>query len=211
MPQASIVPTNDPVTAPLSNAYITVSVAGHYTLTKRYDSKGKPRKFSCRIMAISPHEMALAVPVSGFKGERVTVNCEEFGTLEGNIERVTVGGFILKIVMSDKERVKFAAKLEWYDQVQKNITSDGREHKRIVPKNPHSTLLLADGSCVRCFVVDYSVSGAAVSAEVEPEVGTPLAVGKVVARVIRNLPAGFAVKFIEPQEPGRLERLIIQA
>jgi len=211
MPQASTLPTNDPVTAPHGNAYITVSVAGHYTLTKRYDSKGKPRKFSCRIMAISPHEMAISVPVCGFKGERVITHCEEFGTLEGNIERVTVGGFILKIVMNDKERAKFASKLEWFNQVQNNVASDGREHKRIVPKNPHSTLLLADGSCVRCFVVDYSVSGAAVSAEVEPEVGTPLAVGKVVARVIRNLPAGFAVKFIEPQEPGHLERLIIQA
>jgi len=162
-------------------------------------------------MTISPYEMSLAVPVSGFKGERVIFNCEEFGTLEGNIERVTVGGFILKLVMNDKERAKFAAKLEWFNQVQNNVASDGREHKRIVPKNPHSTLLLADGSSVRCFVVDYSVSGVAVSAELEPKVGTPLAVGKVVGRVVRNLSAGFAVKFIEPQEPGHLERLIIQA
>ena len=210
MPQASTVPTNDPVTAPPRDASINVCVAGHYTLTKRYDSRGKPRKFSCRIMAISPHEMAISVPVCGFKGERVIFNCEEFGILEGNIERVTVGGFILKLVMNDKERAKFAAKLEWFNQVKNNVASDGRKHKRIVPKNPHSTLLLADGSSVRCFVVDYSVSGVAVSAELEPKVGTPLAVGKVVGRVVRNLPAGFAVKFIEPQEPGHLERLIIQ-
>jgi hypothetical protein len=185
MPQASNVPTNDPVTASLREPRINVCVAGHYTLTKRYDSRGKPRKFSCRIMAISPHEMAISVPVCGFKGERVITHCEEFGTLEGNIERVSEYGFVMKIAMNDMERAKFAAKLEWFNQVQNNVASDGREHKRIVPKNPHSTLLLADGSSVRCFVVDYSVSGAAVSAEIEPKVGTPLAVGKVVGRVVQ--------------------------
>jgi len=211
MPQASIEPTDDLAAVPYSNVRIVVSVAGRYTLTKRYDSRGKLRKFSCRIVGISPDELVLAVPVGGFLGERVITNCEEFGQLEGTIKRVADGGFVLGIIASDIERAKLTAKINWYDQSQNRNVPDGRKHKRIVPKNPHSTLLLADGSSVRCFVVDYSVSGAAVSAELEPKIGTPLAVGKVVGQVVRNLSAGFAVKFIEPQDPGRLERLIIQS
>jgi hypothetical protein len=53
-----------------------------------------------------------------------------------------------------------------------------------------------------------SVSGAAVSAPVQPEIGTPLAVGACVGRVVRLLPDGFAVKFVEPLKRHDLERLI---
>jgi hypothetical protein len=57
-------------------------------------------------------------------------------------------------------------------------------------------------------VIDMSVSGVAVLADVQPEIGMPLAVGACVGRVIRLLPGGFAVSFVEPQKRYHLERLI---
>ena len=38
----------------------------------------------------------------------------------------------------------------------------------------------------------------------------PLAIGKVVGRVVRHLPGGFAVEFVEKQDIRALERMIIQ-
>jgi PilZ domain len=67
---------------------------------------------------------------------------------------------------------------------------------------------LADGTVHECFVIDISASGVAVSAPLQPELGTPLAVGTCVGRVIRLLPDGFAVKFVTPQNHRDLDRLI---
>jgi hypothetical protein len=55
-----------------------------------------------------------------------------------------------------------------------------------------------------------SVSGAAVSADIQPEIGSPLALGRSVGRVIRQFREGFAVKFIKPVERDVLEHLIIR-
>ncbi len=56
-----------------------------------------------------------------------------------------------------------------------------------------------------------SASGVAVLADVQPQIGMPLAVGACVGRVIRLLPGGFAVRFVEPQRRSQLDRLLGRA
>jgi len=155
--------------------------------------------------------MAMIVPVIGRTGADVTVACEEFGQLEGAVGRPTNLGFTMQIKATDEERAKLADKISWHEKFQKKETVDNRQHKRIVPTNPLSSLILADGSRLRCFVIDMSVSGVAVSADIMPELKMPLAVGKVVGRVVRHLPGGFAVEFVEKQDMRALERMIIQS
>jgi hypothetical protein len=100
-----------------------------------------------------------------------------------------------------------SSKLTWLEKKQKNPSiPDGRRHVRIIPANPHSTLTFADGSTRGCFVIDMSMSGASVSSDVQPLIGMPLAVGACVGRVVRLLPDGFAVKFVERQNRDDLER-----
>jgi hypothetical protein len=187
-----------------------LSIGGRYSFKNWYDRQGKLREFSCRVTGISPHEMALIVPVMGRAGADLTVVCEEFGPLEGTVSRPTSLGFTMQIRATDEERAKLADKIAWHEKFQKRETADNRKSKRIVPTDPLSTLVLADGSCRRCFVIDMSASGVAVSAEIVPELRTPLAVGKVVGRVVRHLPGGFAVEFVEPQDIRALERMIIR-
>lgn len=50
------------------------------------------------------------------------------------------------------------------------------------------------------------VSGVELSAETVPEVGTVLAIGQIVGRVVRHLEGGFAVQFVERQSPYDLEK-----
>jgi hypothetical protein len=60
-----------------------------------------------------------------------------------------------------------------------------------------------------CFIIDISTSGVAVSANVQPEIGTPLAVGTLVGRVVRHLDDGFAVRFVKIEDSETLEQKLI--
>jgi hypothetical protein len=114
--------------------------------------------------------------------------------------------------MTKPLREKFASKLTWLEQKQKNpAIRDVRKDARIIPESPHSTLALMDGSIHACFIIDMSISGTAVSAQVQPPIGMPLAVGACIGRVVRHLPDGFAVKFVETQNRSDLNRLIVRA
>ena len=46
-------------------------------------------------------------------------------------------------------------------------------------------MMLADGYTENCLILDMSVSGAALSADTVPAIGTVLAVGTITSRVVR--------------------------
>ena len=185
---------------------IIVSIAAQYTLTDWCDSPRYRRKFACRLIGISSREATLLVPVAGPVGHRVITYCEEFGSLDGSITRVLDRGFVVRIAATDSERRKLAARVEGYEKIKNCDIIDRRTRKRIVPINPGSALFLADGSRMDCFVIDISTSGVAVSANIQPEIGTPLAVGSLVGRVVRHFDDGFAVHFIQEQSTESLEQ-----
>jgi PilZ domain len=189
---------------------IYVSLPGRYSLGNSKDARGDPRLFACRAVSISAHEIAVAAPVTAKVGVRVTANIEQLGRLRGAISRVFELGFAMNIEASDQEREMLASKIDWIEKNKDFEISDNRTHARFIPKRPLSLLTLADGSVVPCFVVDISVSGAAVSADIVPKMGTVLAVGKVVGRVVRYIAGGFAVQFIEAQDRQEVEALVIR-
>jgi hypothetical protein len=59
-------------------------------------------------------------------------------------------------------------------------------------------MILADGSRETCLVLDISVSGAGISANTVPEIGTVVTIGEVEARVVRHFEGGFGVQFVRP-------------
>ena len=122
--------------------------------------------------------------------------------------RVMDGGFVMEIIAPKRGRRRLAAKIEWYEKHKNHDADDHREYVRIIPRNPYSTLVLADGTKTECLVMDVSASGIAVSADVVPDIGTPVAVGKVIGRVVRHFEDGFAVQFAQLQEPDAVESLI---
>ena len=191
---------------------VDVSVGGRYSLANRLDLKGNRREFACRTSRASPFQMMIAVPVIGAVGERVISYFGEFGQLDGWVTDTVEGGFLIDLAVTKAKRETIASKLTWLEKQQKTPDMrDARGVTRIIPKNPHSTLVLADGSTSGCFVIDMSVSGAAVSADLQPAIGTPLAVGAGVGRVVRHFREGFAVKFVNTLDEYRLENLIIRS
>ena len=188
---------------------IIVSLPGRYSLADRRDARGERRQFACRAVSISNHAMALAAPVNGKLGERVIADIDELGKLQGIVGHLLERGFVMAIAASDEDRATLADKIEWLEKHKNLEVPDGRTHKRFMPENPYSTLALHDGTIMTCFVIDISVSGAAVSADTVPAIGTVLAVGKAIGRVVRHFAGGFAVKFVDLHNLDSIEALVM--
>jgi hypothetical protein len=189
---------------------VNIAVNGNYSLERRwYDAAGKLRSFACRTTRVSPFRMLVEVPIVGRVGERVTSYFREFGEVEGVISQAMQGGFLVDMEMTPANRARLAEQLAWLERKLKDSSiQDARDDARIIPPASHSVLILADGSVHGCFIIDISSAGAGISAEVQPPIGTPLAIGACVGRVIRIFETGFAVKFLERQDIDDLSRLI---
>jgi hypothetical protein len=193
----------------LNQRAVNVRVGGRYSLANWYDHHGNRREFACRTSRMSPFRMMINVPVIGKVGERVVSYFGDFGKLDGWITDTVTGGFLIDLETDKAQRECLARKLTWLEKKQNDPSViEARESDRIIPKNPHSTVIFADGTYRNCFIIDMSSSGAAVSADVLPEIGMPLAVGACVGRVVRQFREGFAVKFVTQQSEQHLERLI---
>jgi len=185
---------------------VKIAVGGSYTLPNWFDPEGRPRSFACRTSRVSPFRMLVDVPVVGRIGEKISCYFAEFGKLDGRISDTTAGSFLLELLIDLPQRAKMADQLTWLEKKQNDSSiRDVRKQARIIPASPHSALTFADGTIHSCFVIDMSVSGVAISADVQPPIGTPLAVGTCVGRVVRHLADGFAVQFVEPQKRTELD------
>ncbi len=190
---------------------IIISLPGRYALANKRNARGDRREYACRVINISSYGLAVAAPVLGAMGERVIAHIDQFGKFEGPIVRVLDGGFVMDITASDDERAKLTNKIRWFERQKNHDVHDGRRHERIVPKKAHSTVTFADGSSSGCLVIDISVSGTAVSADVVPDIGTVCAVGKAVGRVVRHFGEGFAVEFITIHDDlNAIEELVMR-
>ncbi|TMJ59547.1 MAG: PilZ domain-containing protein [Alphaproteobacteria bacterium] len=72
-------------------------------------------------------------------------------------------------------------------------------------RNPIALLTLEDGTKMTCRIIDMSLSGAAIAAENRPPLKSIVLLGKVQARVVRNLDEGFALEFVHQQIVETLE------
>jgi len=194
----------------LKQRAVNIAVNGSYSLERRwYDAEGKLRSFACRTARVSPFRMMVEVPVVGRIGERYTSYFREFGELEGTISHTMRGGFLVDMEMTAERRTRLAEQLAWLERkAQDSTVQDERGEARIIPPASHSVMILADGSTQACFIIDISPTGAGISAEIQPPIGTPLAIGACVGRVVRAFDTGFAVKFVERQDIDDLSRLI---
>jgi len=190
---------------------VNIVCEGSYTLHRWYDPNGKLRTLACRTTRVSPFRMIVDVPVTGRVGDRITSYFGEFGEFEGNISDTRQGSILLELEMTPEKREWMADKLTWLEKKLRDPgIMDAREDSRFIPQTPQTTLTLADGSVHGCFIIDFSSGGVAVAAELQPPVGTPLAIGSCVGRVVRIFQTGFAVRFVAKQDADDLSRLIMR-
>lgn len=185
------------------------AVAGKYTLAdRRSPDDGTPLVYACRLCSISTRLAVVVGPVKGARGARFGAYFEEFGVIKGHIARHLDGAFAVTLDLDEAGKDKLGARIVWMKKRVHDTVHDKREHRRISPREPRSVMVLADGTRLPCFVIDVSCSGMAVSADIYPAVGTPLAVGRLVGRVVRYLPVGFAIQFVTLQDIDDLEAML---
>jgi hypothetical protein len=186
-----------------------VSLPARYWLGSRRDERGELQPFDGRAINISTEVIALTGPALSWVGDRVIAEIEHFGRIEGKVSRLLRRqGFDVRISVSPQQRAKLARKIRWVERHKNLETPEQRASRRFAPKNPVSTLVLADGSRIPCLVTELSTAGAAVTTDIRPRIGTTLAIGRIVGRVVRELEAGFAVRFVQLQDRQTLEALI---
>ncbi|MCP1749798.1 hypothetical protein J2R92_000522 [Bradyrhizobium elkanii] len=77
-----------------------------------------------------------------------------------------------------------------------------------MPRNPIALLTQEDGTRMTCRIIDLSLSGAAIAAENRPPLKSLVMLGRVQARVVRNLEEGFALEFVHEQSAETLEESV---
>ncbi|MBD8064540.1 PilZ domain-containing protein [Devosia sp. PTR5] len=185
------------------------AMPGRYTLPERRSGPdSKLEVYACRLCSISTRMFVAMAPVIAAEGEQVIAHFDEFGMIRGRAARRLPSGIVVALDISPDERDKLGAKISWQKKHVHSQVPDKREHRRILPRDPRTVVTLADGSRVDGFVIDISRSGVAVSAPIWPDIGTPMAVGRIVGRVVRYLEVGFALQFIELQPFDELEQLL---
>src|SRR6478736_6249998 len=177
---------------------VKVHLLGRYMLPDR-------REFPCQIINMSPGGLALLAPGIGNVGDRVIAYLDHIGRVEGRITRIIDNGFAMTVNATDRKRDKLAAQLTWLANRDILNLPEDRRHDRIVPRNPIAMLTLEDGTKMTCRIIDMSLSGAAIAAETRPPLRSLVLLGKVQARLVRNLDEGFALEFVHEQLIETLE------
>ena len=177
---------------------VKVHLLGRYMLSDR-------REFPCQVINMSPGGLAMLAPGIGYVGERVVAYLDHIGRVEGKITRLLDNGFAMTVGATPRKRDKLAAQLTWLANRQILNLPEDRRHDRIVPRNPMSILKFDDGRAMACRIIDLSLSGAALAAEIKPLVGEAVTLGRVHARVVRHLEEGFAIEFVHAQLPETVE------
>jgi hypothetical protein len=184
-------------------------INGSYALSDRRAVRpGSVEVFACCTQSISPYAAAITAPVRGRVGEGVTARLDGLGIMRGQIERHLEDGFVFTMITTDEQREKLGRQLEALSLRTVVKEGDKRGFERARPKDPRSVITLPDGTTMRCFVMDLSRSGAALSAAYMPAIGSTLVVGKLACTVVRPLDVGFVVKFDAVQDAEGFEYLV---
>ncbi len=195
-------------TIPADVKYIG-DLVGCYVLSSREKYEGGPRVFGCRSRSISSRMAVLQAPVPGAVGETVGLKLDTLGLLKASIQRLTDDGFVVELLLDDADRATLLARIGWLKRHHAQAATERRQSKRWLPRTSQSSLLLSGRRQLGCFVIDVSTTGAAVSADTLLAVSQPVAVGNLLARVVRPIEYGFAVEFVTEQTAAGVEAALV--
>jgi hypothetical protein len=175
---------------------VRVAVLGRYMLTDR-------QEYPCQTVDMSPGGVRLTCAVVGEVGERVVLYLEHIGRIEGTIARHTGDGFAVQLAATPRKRERIASQLTWLVNRELLGLPEGRTHERVVPVRATVILRLDGGREVPARIIDFSMSGAAMTCTATPPLGSVVVVGSTPSRLVRYFDGGFGVQFMLPLSPER--------
>jgi hypothetical protein len=167
---------------------VKVRLTGQFMRQDRHE-------FPCATIDMSPGGIAFEAEASGEIGERIIAYLNQIGRVEGTVARHFYGGFAIQMKLPPLKREKLADQLTWLANRQVLGMPEDRRHERIAPRNRNTTLTLPGGRELVARLIDVSQSGAAVTVDANPAIGTPVTLGSRPAQVVRQFTGGLAVEF----------------
>ncbi|PLX34866.1 MAG: pilus assembly protein PilZ [Hyphomicrobiales bacterium] len=153
------------------------------------------QEYPCQVMEMSPGDIKLYTPVKAAIGDRIVVYIDVMGRFDGTVARLFESGMALTLQLSPLKQDRIADKLTWLTNKDTISTLEDRRHERKQPEENTSHITLPDGRSYECQIMDISISGAALTAPVCPDINTYITLGKMSGKVVRHLDNGFAVEF----------------
>jgi hypothetical protein len=136
-------------------------LAGCYVFSSRDKVGGRLEAHPCRSRSLTPDRASLNASMTGEIGEPVGIKLNHIGILRGRLEHRTEHGFVVELSAEGAERASLASRLDWLRRFQKKEAPELRHARRWLPRDPRSSLILSAESRLDCFVLDLSLSGAA--------------------------------------------------
>jgi PilZ domain len=165
-----------------------VRLRGRYMLADR-------REYACQAIEISAGGIAILGAIKGEIGERVVAYFDRIGRVEGMIVRHFDKCFVIELSASALKRERLDLRIGWLVRREAGLVADSRRHERIALYRWRTNLKTADGQDCVAHVVDLSVSGAAISVNAAPPIGSNVTLGDRTGVVVRHFHGGIAVTF----------------
>lgn len=182
------------------------TVTGRYVLGEEARDPGV-NILACRLRTISPTEFVATAPAVGPIGAVVSADFGPFGALHGHISRHVNDGFVVTLDGARAAQALLAERIEAFRR-RPTETDDRRTAGRSMPAEPRSMLFVGPDVAVSCLIVDYSATGAVISASTRPAIGTSVMVGHMLAHVVRQFEYGFAVRFDNQHPDDDIETML---
>lgn len=152
-------------------------------------------EFLCKVYDMSPVNVGLSTGGTGRIGERVIAYLDHVGRLDGIVARIKPDGFALEFEATSNKRSKLMRQLTWLQNRRSLNRPEDRRFERVEPRNTAGVLTLEDGNQHRCNIIDLSLSGAAVEADVIPPIGAVVSLRGMLGRVARHIEGGISIEF----------------
>lgn len=152
-------------------------------------------EFICELIDVSVNGASMTSPVAVDVGERIIVDFEHLGSLEGTVVRSSGSGFALRFDVSPTKMERLAEKLTWL--INRHDLGDLDVRKAERHRSGKTVLLrLEDGQEIECELIDISVTGASLATTWHPPIGSIVKVGRQSATVRRHHDAGIGIEFV---------------
>ncbi len=165
-------------------------------------------EYACVTMDMSPGDVRFLCAARPVAGQRIIAYLEHVGRIEGSVVKCTEDGFVISITATDRKREKLAAQLTWLANKHELGLPEDRRHDRLTPRKTQTEIHLEDGRSYACRIMDLSLSGAAITVDVRPNLGAPVRLGNMRGRVVRHFLEGVAIEFSTLQSRDALSEFL---
>lgn len=141
--------------------------------------------------------------------ERLNCNIRGVGPTEVRVDWVGACDFVVRLTGQDPTPGEVARRLIELSRRQAKASEAVRLYRRIVPQVTAVQITLEDGTAVAATILNLSASGVALSLDAPLVLGQRIVVGQRHATVMRQIPQGFGVAFVEPLDDAFGENTVL--